>query len=353
MAARLRQLSQRMTSVKLKDFRLNFNCRRPHSDRLWGSYSTIHTMSVSTKRSITEVIASTSDIDPNPKGSKRHKSSSSVSDDDGKPSPTEKDTKSFGLIGDYHKYKLISKTQHNHDSVVMRFALQSDDTVLGLPIGNHLRIRWKDDSLKEPIMRSYTPISDDTHIGYFDLLIKVYEHGAMTQRLDKVAIDDHIECTGPLGRIHYNEPSNLKITEGDKVRSLKVSKIGMLAGGTGITPMYQVMQYIHRNREMDKTEISLIFANKTEKDILLKDEFKEMVENNENIKVYHTVEKLEDENQEWDGGIGYISTEMIKENMWEPNDDVVMLHCGPKLFNEAMRKQLMEIGYPENNILKF
>merc|ERR1719295_424905 len=115
----------------------------------------------------------------------------------------------------------------------------------------------------------------------------------MTQRLDKVAIDDHIECTGPLGRIHYNEPSNLKITEGDKVRNLKVSKIGMLAGGTGITPMYQVMQYIHRNRETDETEISLIFANKTEKDILLKDEFKEMVENNKNIKVYHTVEKVE------------------------------------------------------------
>jgi len=262
------------------------------------------------------------------------------------------DSPAFGLVGDYHKYKLVSKTVYNYDSIIMRFALQTDQTVLGLPIGNHLRIRWKDESLEEPIMRSYTPISDDTLIGYFDLLIKVYEPGAMTQRLNKMAIDEYMECTGPLGRINYNEPSNLAITERGEIRNLKASKIGMLAGGTGITPMYQVMQYIHRNRATDNTEISLIFANKTEEDILLKDEFQTMVENDDKIKVYYTVEKLK-EKQEWNGGIGYISTEMIKENMWAPEEGVVMLYCGPPPMCKAMKNQLLAIGYPETNVLKF
>merc|ERR1712241_1452083 len=110
----------------------------------------------------------------------------------------------------------------------------------------------------------------------------------MTQRLNKLEINEYIESVGPLGRINYNEPSNLKITERGESKNLKVTKIGMLAGGTGITPMYQVMQFIHRNRESDKTQISLIFAtesrdktqislifaNKTEKDILMEKELK-------------------------------------------------------------------------------
>ena len=287
----------------------------------------------------------------NPKGQVQFVDDEKINNAETESKSTE--TPIFGLIGDYHKYKLVSKTVYNHDSIILRFALQTEQTVLGIPIGNHLRIRWKDDSVEEPIMRSYTPISDNTLIGFFDLLIKVYEPGAMTQRLNKLDIGQHIECTGPLGRINYNEPSVLMITERNNIRNLKANKIGMLAGGTGITPMYQVMQYIHRNRDTDKTEISLIFANKTEKDILLKDELKEMVENNENIKVYHTVEKLEDENQEWDGGIGYISTEMITEKIWAPEEGVVMLYCGPPPFNKAMKKQLAAIGYPATNVLKF
>merc|ERR1712217_714315 len=114
----------------------------------------------------------------------------------------------------------------------------------------------------------------------------------MTQRLNKLEINEYIESVGPLGRINYNEPSNLKITERGESKNLKVTKIGMLAGGTGITPMYQVMQHIHRNRESDKTQISLIFANKTQQDILLKDELMKMVEENDNIQVFHTIERV-------------------------------------------------------------
>merc|ERR1712129_358536 len=78
-----------------------------------------------------------------------------------------------------------------------------------------------------------------------------------------------------------------------------------------------------------------------------------MVQNNDNIRVFHTVEKLEDEEQDRNGGIGYISSEMITESMWAPNDDVAMLYCGPPPFNKAMKKQLAAIGYPATNVLKF
>ncbi len=46
---------------------------------------------------------------------------------------------------------------------------------------------------------------------------------------------------------------------------------GMLAGGTGVTPMYQVANAILKN-SADKTEITLLFANVSADDILIEEE---------------------------------------------------------------------------------
>ena len=46
---------------------------------------------------------------------------------------------------------------------------------------------------------------------------------------------------------------------------------GMLAGGTGVTPMYQVANAILKN-PADKTKITLLFANVSADDILIEDE---------------------------------------------------------------------------------
>ncbi len=53
----------------------------------------------------------------------------------------------------------------------------------------------------------------------------------------------------------------------------------MIAGGTGITPMLQIVKAALKNPE-DKTKLSLIFANVNEEDILLKDEMDELVKTN-------------------------------------------------------------------------
>lgn len=46
---------------------------------------------------------------------------------------------------------------------------------------------------------------------------------------------------------------------------------GMLAGGTGVTPMYQVANAILKN-PADKTKITLLFANVSADDILIEEE---------------------------------------------------------------------------------
>lgn len=62
------------------------------------------------------------------------------------------------------------------------------------------------------------------------------EGGKMSQHLDSLQIGDTIDIKGPVGEIVYLEPGQLLI----KNQPRMATKLAMLAGGTGITPMYQV-----------------------------------------------------------------------------------------------------------------
>ena len=58
----------------------------------------------------------------------------------------------------------------------------------------------------------------------------------MSQHLESLAIGDSIEVKGPLGHVHYLGRGRYTL-DGDAHTATHIS---MIAGGTGITPMYQV-----------------------------------------------------------------------------------------------------------------
>ena len=59
----------------------------------------------------------------------------------------------------------------SRDSYLLRFALQSPEHILGLPIGQHMFLSAEVNG--KPCARAYTPVSSDDEIGYFELLVKV------------------------------------------------------------------------------------------------------------------------------------------------------------------------------------
>ncbi|WOL13748.1 nitrate reductase [Canna indica] len=191
--------------------------------------------------------------------------------------------------------KLVAKKVISHDVRLFRFALPSADQVLGLPIGKHIFLCATTATVDgKPCMRPFTPTSTFDEVGHFELLIKVYFKGEnpkfpngslMSQHLDSLPIGSMLAVKGPLGHIEYTGRGNF-IVDGNP-RFAK--HLAMIAGGTGITPVYQVIQAVLGDPE-DCTEMHLVYANRSEDDILLWDELDSWARNHpERLKVWYVI----------------------------------------------------------------
>ncbi|XP_011641155.1 NADH-cytochrome b5 reductase 2 isoform X1 [Pogonomyrmex barbatus] len=264
------------------------------------------------------------------------------------------------LVDPVVKYSLplIQKDEISHDTRKFRFELPTPNHVLGLPVGQHVHLTAKIG--EEVVIRSYTPVSSDDDRGYVDLVIKVYfknthpkfpEGGKLSQYLENMKIGDTIDFRGPSGRLVYRGNGNvsIKLLRKEPPTEYNVKKMVMLAGGTGITPMLQLIRAIIKNPN-DETQTSLLFANQTEKDILLRDELDEIAKKYPNkLKLWYTVDSS---SEGWLYSTGYISANMIKEHMFPPSPDTIVLMCGPPpMINFACIPNLDKLGY--NTKLRF
>ncbi|CAG8482950.1 2965_t:CDS:2 [Paraglomus brasilianum] len=255
---------------------------------------------------------------------------------------------------------LVFKTHLSHDTRIFRFALPSKDQKLGLPSGNHIFIRGSVDG--KNVIRAYTPITrPDDCPGYFELLIKVYfanvhprfpNGGLMTQHLERMKIGETIDIKGPLGQYVYVGGGKYETKEGTRVSRKSCKKIGMIAGGSGITPIYQVIHAIIKNKD-DNTQVSLLYANRTEQDILLRDELDDIAKKHSNIKVWYTVDVPP---SDWKYSSGYISEDMIRDNLFAPEDggQSIVLMCGPPpMIQRCCIPNLIKIGFKEDEYFDF
>ncbi|KAK9717472.1 Oxidoreductase NAD-binding domain [Popillia japonica] len=247
---------------------------------------------------------------------------------------------------------LIEKEDISHDTKRFRFGLPTKDHILGLPIGQHIQLSAKVND--ELIIRSYTPVSSDEDHGFVDLVIKVYfknvhprfpEGGKMSQYLNNLKIGDTIDFRGPSGRLIYIEPGTFSVRKlrKDPPQTIKAKRVSMIAGGTGITPMLQLIRHILKDSS-DKTELSLLFANQTEKDILVRNELEECAEQHPNqFKLWYT---LDTPPEDWKYSSGFVNDEMLQKHLFPPSPDTIVLMCGPPpMINYACIPNLDKLGY--------
>ncbi|KAL0474313.1 NADH-cytochrome b5 reductase [Neurospora intermedia] len=238
----------------------------------------------------------------------------------------------------------------NHNTKRLRFRLPEDDMVSGLHVASAILTKFKPIDAEKAVLRPYTPISDESAQGYIDLLVKKYEGGPMSTYLHDMAPGQRLDIKGPLPK--YPWEAN------------KHKHIALVAGGTGITPMYQLIRAIFNNPD-DKTKVTLVFGNVSEEDVLLKHELA-TIENHypQRFRAFYV---LDNPPKEWAGHKGYINKDLLKTVLPEPkNEDIKIFVCGPPgMMNsisgnkKSPRDQgeltgiLKELGYSPDQVYKF
>ncbi|KAF7791920.1 hypothetical protein EIP86_002946 [Pleurotus ostreatoroseus] len=227
----------------------------------------------------------------------------------------------------WQEFPLAKKVIISPNTALYRFKLPHPEDVLGLPIGQHISISAEING--KEIMRSYTPTSSDDDLGHFDLVIKAYEKGNISRHVSLLRIGDTIKVKGPKGQFTY-APGLARA-------------LGMIAGGTGITPMLQIIRAALKNPQ-DTTKLNLIYANVNADDILLKTELDELAAAHPaRFAVYYV---LNNPPAGWTGGVGFVSKEQIEKHLPPTSEDIKILMCGPPPMMTAMKKHLDELKYP-------
>lgn len=249
------------------------------------------------------------------------------------------------------EFKLQDRAKVSHNTHLFRFSFDPSSK-LGLDVASCLITRAPLEQDAEGktkyVIRPYTPISAPDSKGHFDLMIKVYPEGKMSQHFASLKPGDVLEVKGPIEKLRYTP--NMK------------KHIGMIAGGTGITPMLQVIEAILRNPD-DTTKVSVLYANVTPDDILLRQKLDALAATHPNLKVFYTVDTP---SKNWMGGTGHISKDMAVKGLPAPSDDTLILVCGPPGMMEHISGDkakdysqgkltglLKDLGYSEEMVYKF
>lgn len=256
-------------------------------------------------------------------------------------------------------FKLVEKHIVSHDTRRFRFELQSPEHILGLPVGKHMYLSANIN--EKLVIRPYTPVTSDDEVGYFDLIIKVYfkdvhpkfpEGGKMSQHLEALEIGETIDVRGPSGHYTYKGDGvfEVEVSRQEK-KIMRCNKIGMIAGGTGITPMLQVIRDILKKPE-EQTKVSLLFANQTEEDILLREELEDIAKQHPDQ--FHLWYTLDRPKSDWKYSSGFVNEEMIKEHLPSSEEHSVILMCGPPpMIKYACVPNLEKLGFKADQYFSF
>nr|XP_041573810.1 NADH-cytochrome b5 reductase-like isoform X1 [Taeniopygia guttata]XP_041573811.1 NADH-cytochrome b5 reductase-like isoform X1 [Taeniopygia guttata]XP_041573812.1 NADH-cytochrome b5 reductase-like isoform X1 [Taeniopygia guttata] len=257
-------------------------------------------------------------------------------------------------------FSVSSVEQLTEDTYQYKFELPGNSS-LQLSLGQHIVLRVEQQEPPErpksqgfpvsllrgvvnglEVQRAYTPISPRNAEGYFEVLIKCYEAGLMSQYIKTWKRGDVVFWRGPFGGFPY-QPN-------------KHGELLMLASGTGLAPMIPILQSITDDEE-DETFVTLVGCFPTFDKIYLKPLLQDLARY-WNIRIFYvlsqetSLEKLPWSYQE-NTYTGRLNEDLMKTIVNSCRRKPFVLICGSSAFNEDMSRYLKAVGIEENSCFVF
>ncbi|KAF3812152.1 NADH-cytochrome b5 reductase 2 [Colletotrichum gloeosporioides] len=251
--------------------------------------------------------------------------------------------KVFGAGPAFVSLPLESSEQVNHNTKRLRFKLPQRDAVSGLSLTSAvLTMSWPEGRWF-PVARPYTPVQPLDDAGYLELMVKKYPDGKQSTHLHSLAPGQKLLFAATLKGHQWKPNSYPHVT--------------LIAGGAGITPIYQLAQGILRNPQ-DKTAITLVFGVNSDQDVLLKKEFEEFEK--EFPGRFRAVYTVSNPVAGSPYRKGYVTKQLLEEVAPVPKTaETKVFVCGPPAMEAALVGKrtapgiLQELGYRKDQIHQF
>lgn len=169
----------------------------------------------------------------------------------------------------FHSFPVVERFVANAGERPVIFLTLGVSTA-SLPTGAHVKIRALING--EMVTRSYTPTRFNR--GRCELMFRVYPGGPMTTFLAGLRVGDAVEMKGPTGLERYGVQGPGTFSRGDATWA-GVTHVGLISGGTGITPMLQIANHVLQDAS-DATRLSLACFHNSYPDILLSDTLRKL-----------------------------------------------------------------------------
>lgn len=259
---------------------------------------------------------------------------------------------------EWRNLKLKQVIPYNHNTSTFIFELPKG-TDSGLHVASCLITKSVaregptacNDDKGKPVIRPYTPITPPKQKDTLHLMVKNYVEGKMTNHIFSLKPGDQLSMKGPFPKWLY-KPNEFKT-------------IGMIAGGSGITPHWQIIQEIASNPQ-DKTKVVLLFANQKEEDILLREEFERLAK--EKPQQFSINFALDQPPKNWPSELkGYLTKDVLKSKLPSPSlgSEVKIFVCGPPgqvaavagpkddMEQGELKGMLKDLGFSQDQVYKF
>lgn len=240
----------------------------------------------------------------------------------------------------YRQCELTQRVNVNHDTDLYYFSLPPSSR-MWTPIGHHVYLRFADEPL---LVKPYTVASDTLseksesceNGKQICLMIKHYSDGALTSKLKSLRIGSKVEISNYTGKFDV-----------DRVCS-KFKELFLICAGSGFTPMIRLLVHALEIERISK--VTVMFFNKTSKDILWRNQLDDLKKKNNKLTVHYILSEPE---PDWTGRRGRINGEMVNELIGRNRSMPYFCVCGSRAFNELAVSLLKKIDYANESIFAF
>ncbi|KAK3768660.1 hypothetical protein RRG08_065954 [Elysia crispata] len=235
------------------------------------------------------------------------------------------------LAPTYRKWKVTENSRVTHDTRLLRLKAPPG-YIMSAPVGYHIHIINNISGMQ--IGRSYTIMSPSIDNSKTDteqeegraihLMIKYYLGGTLTPWVTSVSVGDSISVS--------NYDGNFELQ-----RLNDITHLILFAAGTGFTSMARLINYALKNIVNATFQVKLIFNNKTQADILWREQLDNVADANQRFSVVHVLSQ-EPQGSDWTGLRGHISAGIVEDFVPIPNAKCrpLVCICGPWAYNDTV-----------------